>query len=508
MARRRARSAGLVRLVEAARAAAAAWRAPQPQPEPEPESPVALREAFGVTIDDDEDQWRRLSGHSERDLTPLTQQRMQELALYAWESNQLANRLVELPLAYILGEGVRLAADDEQAQAALDRFWTDPINAMDVHLVEHVRELALFGEQCWPTFVARDGGVRIGYLDPSLIETVVTDPENAKQPIGIVTKKDRKGEARRYKVVVNGDDEDLFAPRTVQIRSTFTSGECFYFRINGLSNGRRGRSDLLAQIDWLDAYDQFLFGELDRTQFLRAFVWDVTLRGATPEQVAERARKITAPSPGSVRVHNDSEEWKPNAPSLSSADMDQTSRLFRNHVLGGATMPEHWYGGGGDVNRSTGDSMGEPTFKVFSMRQRFLGYLLCEVGRYVVRHALGAGHPLDAGDPRLEGIRAEWPELTARDTSRYAAALAQVASAVTVLVDGGLLAQEDAMRMVASVASQLGVDIDPAAALERAREEAALRAEQDVFTEPPDESPDAAPGAGGAATDDGDGDSA
>lgn len=471
-------------------------------PDPGPDAGAALREAYGVTIDDDEDQWRPLTGQTERDLSPLTQERMQKLALYQWESNLLANRLIELPLAYLLAEGVRLAAEDPDAQEALNRFWSDPINAMDLHLVEHVRELALFGEQCWPAFVSHDGHVRLGYLDPALIANVVTDPDNAKQPIGIVTRKDKRGNARRYRVIVNGDDEELFTPRTVAIRETFTDGECFYFRINGLSNGRRGRSDLLAQIDWLDAYDQFLFGEVDRSQFLRAFVWDVTLKGATPEEVKARARQITAPKPGSTRVHNDSEEWQAVTPALQAGDMSETARLFRNHVAGGATIPEHWYGGGGDVNRSTGESMGEPTFKVFSMRQRHIGYMLVEVGRYVVRQALGGGRALDWADPRLAEIRAEWPEMTAKDTSRYASALAQVAVAVLSLIDGGLLGRADGLRVIAQVADRLGVDIDPASALAAAEEEASVRAEADVFTTPPDDDPDAPaggdPGASGA----------
>jgi len=63
----------------------------------------------------------------------------------------------------------------------------------------------------------------------------------------------------------------LFSERTRQIRTTFTDGDCLYYLINDLSNGAGGRSKLLAQIDWLDAYDDFMFGEMDRSKFLRAF---------------------------------------------------------------------------------------------------------------------------------------------------------------------------------------------------------------------------------------------
>jgi hypothetical protein len=301
---------------------------------------VRVSEAYGQTIDHDEHEWRPLTGQSNRDLSPLTQTRMQELALYLWEGNLLANRLIELPVAYLLAEGVGLAVNDPDAQGWLNAFWRDPINCMDIKLPRKVRELALFGEQCWPAFTAANGHVRLGYLDPGLIETVVTDPDNAEQPIGIVTRKDKQGNARRYRIIVNGPEE-MFTPRTREIRETFNTGECFYFAINRISNGRRGRSDLLASIDWCDSYETFLFGEVDRANFMRAYMWDVTLKGATPEEVQKRASQIHAPKPGSIRVHNDSEEWKAESPELGQYESAAGARLFRNHILGGHTMPEH-----------------------------------------------------------------------------------------------------------------------------------------------------------------------
>jgi hypothetical protein len=444
-----------------------------------------LREAVGVTVDNDDDQWRRLTGDVDRDLSPMTQKRMRDMALYLWEANLLANRLIELPVAYLLAEGVQLTVKDEENQKVLDRFWKDPINEMDLKLPQKVRELALYGEQCYPTFVNEmNGHVRLGYLDPALIETVVTDPDNRSQVIGIVTVKDKKGMARRYRTIINGP-EDVFSARTQEIRQTFSDGEAFYFTINDLSNGRRGRSDLLAQIDWLDGYEQFLFGELDRASFMRAFLWDVTLTGATPEEVAKRSKEIYPPAPGSVRVHNDAEIWAAVTPSLNAQDSSENARLFRNHVLGGATVPEHWYGGGGDVNRATGESMGEPTFKVLSMRQRVIKHILESIGRYVLRQkamAYGEGDP-DFAAPAWS-VTAIFPEMVAKDTAKYAAALQQVVMAAAAAVERHLMTAQTAVRLIGLVAGRLGVEIDAAAELRAAREEQSAQAEADVFTEP------------------------
>jgi hypothetical protein len=456
---------------------------------PAPVTPV--REAWGRTIDDDEQDWRPLTGDSARDLPVLTQSRMREIAAWLWQTNLLANRLIELPVAYLLAEGVALRAKDPESQKVLDAFWGDPINQWDLKLPRKVRELALYGEQCWPAFVdSVTGHVRLGYLDPARIQTVVTDPDNADQPIGIVTAKDKQGRARRYRIIINGP-EDCFSPRTVAIRRDFADGECFYFTINALSNGRRGRSDLLAQADWLDAYEQFLFGEIDRNNFLRAFLWDVTLKGATPAEVEARAKQIAAPAPGSVRVHNDAETWETVTPDLKAVDAAEAARLFRNHILGGATMPEHWSGGGGDVNRATGESMSEPTFKMYSMRQREWKNILEQVARFVINRNYdpsGAELLIDILDPDPEFVpEAVFPEMTTRDTTKYASALQQVVAACALAVEREFLSAHVAAQIIQTVAERLGVEYDAEQALQEAQAAAALRQADDVFTDPPTE---------------------
>lgn len=436
-----------------------------------------LREAAGATVDADDDDWRRLTGDGRRDLAPMTQDRMQRLAHYQWETNLLANRLIELPVAYLLAGGVRLTIKDEEAQAVLNRHWDDGLNAWDLKLPKRARELALFGEQCFPCF--RDpntGFVRLGYLDPALIATVVTDPDNREQPIGVVTKKDKRGESRRYRIVVNVP-ETAFAETARRIRETFTDGECFFYRVNDLSSTSRGRSDLLAQIDWLDAYDQYLFGELDGAAFRRAFVWDVTMNGASPDEVTARSKTITAPKPGSVRVHNEQETWEAKSPDLQAEDSAAGARLFRNQVLGGATIPEHWYGGGGDVNRSTGESMSEPTEKVLLMRQSVLGYMLTDIGRYVVRSAWDAlDRELKPEEADLLGtLTAAWPEMTNKDITKYAASLGQIVAAIAGLLEEGLVTRATALRLVTAVADRLGVEIDVDDELDKATIELAKR---------------------------------
>lgn len=457
------------------------------------ETKAAVREAAGA-FDDEDRGWRTITGNTKRDLTTVGQAHMQRIAAYLWETNNLANRLVELPLAYLLAEGVKLTCPDPERQHWLDAFWHDPINRMAIRLPTFARELALFGEQCLPAYVnAVNGHVRLGYLDPSLIDQVITDPGNPSQEIGVQTVKDKADQVRRFRVIVRGEDDELFAPEARALRAGFDSGDAFYFAVNKFAAGRRGRSDLIAMMDWLDGYDEFMFDQLERAQDLDAFIWSVKLTGADPEAVKTRAKEIQRPGRGSVRVHNDQEEWKAEAPDLKATDRADAARMFRNHALGGATVPESWFGGGGDVNRSTAESMGEPFFKVATLRQSYLKHMLCEMGMFVLyQRARAAGQVPDWGDPAWQ-VQAQFPEMVSKDVAKIASALQGAVAAVASAIGDRLITRKTGLQIIAVAAKRLEVDIDPEAELAAVEEENPEPPEGSTTglagTEPPDLEP-------------------
>ena len=74
-----------------------------------------------------------------------------------------------------------------------------------------------------------------------------------------------------------------------------------------------------------------------------------------------------------------------------------------------------------------------------------------------------------------------------RDMSRHSSSLQQTTAAVVVALDRGLVSEGLALRIIASVAERLGVEIDPDEELEKARGEASERAEADTFPAPPED---------------------
>mgnify|MGYP001765275098 CR=1 FL=1 len=450
-----------------------------------------------VEARDDDAGWRPVS-KSKRDLSPVTQRRMQDLAHHAWEQHRVANRLIELPIAFLLGDGVTVTAEDEDAKTWLEAWWNDPINRFDLTLEKRVRELALFGEQVIVVFVGPDGRVRHGAVDPCQIDDVIVDPDNAALPIGVRIRDD-EGTTRTYRVILDGEDGELLMPAAITARETFKAGECHFWRVNELLTGRRGRSDLLSAIDIADAYTQLIFGEVERAAALRMAIWDVELTGATPEMVAQRAAEIAPPTPMSVRVHNEAEKWNSVSAKLEAGDASETLRTIRNEVLGGATIPEHWYGGGGDVNRATAAEMDEPTYKVFRRRQLLWKSILEAEAKHVIRARWKAAGRAGVPDDKCRPI-VTFPSMQSVDVARYAQALGQVVAATASAVDRELITAETAVTIIAGIADKLGAEIDPDEELTQAVAAAAAKRAGSVFTPPPDpaEDPDPAdPGATG-----------
>lgn len=424
-----------------------------------------LVEAVGMNVDPDDGDYKRLTGDVGRSLNPATRARMQKISPFLWQSNLIANRLIELPVAYLLAEGVNYSNDDEQIKEWLDDFWLHPINNMAIKLEKKVRELGIFGEQFYPAFVnPLTGNVQLSYLDPGNVDEVIFDPRNPEQPVGVKTTRMNNNRAYMYKVIINGD-ESVFTKQTQRLREGFTDGEIFYFSINAFSSLGRGHGDLTAQADFLDLYDDFIFGEGERASALRSFLWDVSLEGADEPAVTKRAKEIekNPPQANSCNVHNDKETWTAVTPQLNAGDTEGLSKLFKNHMLAGATFSPSWFADGTDVNKANGEAMAEPTLKILAMRQRYIIYMLQEILTFVARMKFIAKNhyePTRKENPDIFNTKVTFPEMTAKDISRYATSIQQVVVACNLAITEGLMSKKIAIELVAKIADRLGVEID------------------------------------------------
>src|SRR5215831_986276 len=424
---------------------------------------------------------------SNRELNPFTHERMLQLAFALYESNPIAKAVLETTRDYVLGEGVTVNCTDEdettrkKVQEVIDLFWHDYINNLDMKLFQKILELGLYGEQCYPLTVnPTDGHVTLGYIDPAHIGAVIHDPDNVEITVAVMVKPTNPSDPPTFYKVI-GEDRDpnsewygrLTMPEKgegltwlVDNKHYTYVGGCAFIPINKVTNATRGRSDLLSLLDWIDAYDQLLFNEMDRSTLLKNFIWDVSMTGATDKAIDDYKQKNPQPKPGSVRYHSDKIKWEAVNPDLKTTDAQNLSDLFISYMGTGARMPKTWLNGLMDVNRAAAQELGEPAFKHLTARQKVVKYMINNLIRFVLDQAEIAGR-LPKRKNRRGSISPEaWqyvvsmPELRPKDLASGATTLVNIVNALTNALPASLIDLPIAHEVMAIVLSALGVDLD------------------------------------------------
>ncbi len=428
----------------------------------------ANRQLVAASAGTDPDlEWRRLSGNSNRLLPIAAWARQVEVCYWLWKTNPLGNWIIETLTALITSNGFSVTSKNENLKVFIDSFWNDPINNFDVKLEDKVRQLQIFGVQCWTIFKGEQTGrVRLGMVDPAQIRNIYSDPENAELLIGVQISNFHTGEPRYLKTVIGKEVETVLSAQGQQMRDGYQDGECFLFAINRVSNDPFGTSDIFVVADWLDEYEEFLYNYSGKAKKQNAYIWDVKLEGADDKACEEFARKYPTQTDGSIRVHNERVTWDAVAPELKATEMASAIREFRNHILGAKNIPEHWYGGGGNVNRATAGESNDPIMAFVGKRQQMVKQMLVVMINYAIECAIEAGYPLDVPEDELYSYEIQVPEATNKDVTKVAAAVQQLVTAMVMAATQGWLDQPNAVKCFAFIMEMIGFAIDQESVME------------------------------------------
>lgn len=419
--------------------------------------------ASGAGIDPDDDLYRRLTGGT-RDLSPIDQKRSQDIALYLWRKNPMARRLTEMLTDFVVGDGITFEAEDEDVKEVMDEFWQDPKMALHARHRDLIRDQSIYGELAFESLTNETlGRTRLRFIDPGRIKDVRPNPENAFEDALLVLNPPKTGEDDvRIPIATFDDEQDPTQP--------VWTGSGLYMPVNRVTGQHRGVPDLLALADFIDGYDQLLFNALERSGLINAFVWDVTLTGATEQNVTKWVQDHgSAPPPGSVRAHNEKETWQAVAPTLGNADLMALGRPVKNMALGGFGAPEAWFAEGDSANRATLAAQGDPTYRMITARQTVVGAQWTTLFGFVIGKAVEFGRlPVNVD----RDFRIILPEPSTADTGTLATALTALAQSLVAAEDQEWLSKKTARSIFATVASGLGIEIDP--------DEEEMKAEQEA----------------------------
>ena len=409
---------------------------------------------------------------SERDLTPLSQERMIEIAHWLVETNPLARSIIRKFRDFLAGEGISWVAKDDKVDAVILKFWDDPVNNFSRKLPQKIQQLFQYGEQCYPAFVSENAGnVRLGYVDPANIKEVVADPDNCEVLLGVSLKSRGNKKGKRYKIIWD-TDEEIASPAGAVLRESFTDGQCFYLAINNVSNSVRGRSELLSSADHLDAYEQFVFDRLDMRGQINAFIWDTTIEGKTQEEINEIAKTMPPPKRGTEFFHNERVKREAVTPDLKADDASADARLAKNHILAGHGFPPTWFAEGVDVNRASAAEMEPPTLKMMTMAQRVVKDMISDMVRYQIRKKIEAGEleeeiEIEEGGEKkiikaVDAFQIVTPELSPKDPVKLGAALAPITSSLLIAESQDWITKEAAANVYVNVLAALGQEVEVA----------------------------------------------
>lgn len=404
--------------------------------------------------------WRRISGNSDRELPVATWQRQVEVCYWLWKTNPLGNWLIETLTTFAVGKGFTYTAKNTEVKKLLDDLWFDPVNRLDIELEKMIRELFLFGVQCWPVFrTEQTGKIRLGMIDPAQIVEIYADPENAKILIGCKIQNIRSSQTRYFKTILSGEAELVLSEQARQERDGWNDGECFLWAINRVSNDPYGTSDLFVLADWLDEYEQFIYNYSYKARKQNSFIWDVELQGADAKACQDFANDYAVKSDGELRVHNEKVKWDAVAPKLQALEIKESASVFRNHILGNKAIPEHWYGGGGNVNRATASESNEPFFALIDSRQNLCKYIIETIFTHAIKSALDAGY-LFAPEDEAFSFAVNKPENTNKDVTKVASSVQQLITSMVAAASQGWLNNNTAIEMFAFIIALTGFEVD------------------------------------------------
>ena len=202
----------------------------------------------------------------------------------------------------------------------------------------------------------RGEGARESQFDVSLaVVDVVTDPDNVEIARKAIVKQEPNTENPSLDQSSTRKVLDIIQPDADPKSPSFGTlkGETFFFAINKVSNARRGNSDLLPVVDWIETHEQFLFSIHEAALLKVQVIWDILVKGADEKELERFKANFGRMRSGMNRFRNESVEIKAVSPDLNTQDLGDHASIIKRHIASGLGLPEHWLSEGSNANRAT-----------------------------------------------------------------------------------------------------------------------------------------------------------
>jgi hypothetical protein len=381
----------------------------------------------------------RQYGETNRDRFTADREDTLAQALDAWRLNPLARRIVGLTSQYVVGGGISIECKHNTSAKFIEDFWHNRLNRMPVRVYEWCDELTRSGDLFILVSTDPAGMSYVRAIPAADIDELQTAANDVEQLISVVTKADpltlQVSTWPAYNEKEDGPDPaGNFEPVIL------------HYAINRPVGGAWGESDLAPLLKWLSRYSAWLDDRARLNRFRNAFLYQVKSKFASEAERLTRQNTLAAnpPTPGSILVTDESEEWSVIAPELNSADAATDGLALKKMIASGAGVPLHFLAEPESSTRTTAEAAGGPTYRHFEQRQNYFCWLLADVIRVVLsRRSLVDRHVSKTSKFEVRG-----GDISARDNASLSVAASNIANVFEVLHDKGLIDGNELLRLV------------------------------------------------------------
>ena len=326
---------------------------------------------------------------------------------FAFHHDPFAKASVNIMVDFTLGKGYKLTTegdDKDVAQALWAAF--EEANDFQDKMRLFAKELSIYGENMlwWlpdntkyivyprtkPALedVSKVFLPRVRLIDPSNIVEIVTYPEDITRVVAYVWLT-----PTQYQTYSAKDEQTgKVVSGSKFIYQHIPASEMMHYKINAVSNEKRGRSDLFTALPYFKRLRDSVNYELIAQQKISAYAWDTTVEGNEQDldnYVESQKALGTIPAAGSEYVHTAAvKRMMVESGSGGGARTNNSFALALSMVAASVGIPTSYYG----THLSSGSTRAsalvstEPVAKRFEMRQQIYSKVIKDTFSKLMEH--------------------------------------------------------------------------------------------------------------------------
>lgn len=312
--------------------------------------------------------------------------KMHQDCFFAYHHDPYAKASVNILVDFTLGKGYDVNCSNPVAQALWEAF--EEANDFKNQFKDFVTELSIYGENMlwwlpdnekyitYPRNKLNLDDVpkvfipRVRVIDPSNIVEIITHPEDITRKIAYVWLT-----PTQYQIYNDKDPETgKVVDGTKLIYQHIPANQMMHYKINAVSNEKRGRSDLFTALPYFKRLRDAVNYSIIAHQKSAAWAIDTTIEGDESDlsaYVADQQALGTIPPAGSEFVHTKAVERKYIGADSSGRGISESFEWCLSMIAACVGIPVSYFGShlSGGATRASALVSTEPVAKRFEMRQ-------------------------------------------------------------------------------------------------------------------------------------------